>query len=199
MGVSVDVNGDTVTSTGWTLIASANLSGPEGQTIKLLRKVAGGSEAASYTVNVGSGYLIAVAITVLSGRSGTYVHSETQVTTGVASGSTCSYTGVTASTSDDLYIFAASDNPNGGDTTGGFATPTSSGKTWISRGTARADTTLIMAGTVDNVSSGATGTVSTVVTTTAGNCGYGGFVVASAASGGGGVVFADPMFFGGGV
>lgn len=162
----------------WTQIKNNSMAGPDGETIQLYGRIADGTEGSTQSWGIAGKGIVAIAAS-FSGRSSSLITStNVSVTTSTASNTTpvsASLTGLTASANDDLFAFIALD-------------VTAAGPTWtastITNYTARqtansGDAAIAMLQTRDNVSAGATGSLSTTLTRTAGsgNTGYTAYVV----------------------
>ncbi len=169
---------------GWDLVENADLSGPDGQTARLYEKVAS-SEPASWDWTLNGSVYWVVLVGAWSGRNtaGTLTDVGTLNTSSNATPISVALTGVTAANGDDLAWFAELDKTAQLDVWSFTASPTNF--------TERQDTdnnwAMATLHTRDNVSAGATGTLTGTATRSSGsgNAGFSGVVVALPASGGG--------------
>jgi MSHA biogenesis protein MshQ len=185
--LNIDVSQTVNTPAGWTALANADLTGPDGQTNRCFYRAASGSEPASYTFTTsGSNSGIAV-MAAWSGRdTGTAPVAQTTVNTSAnTTPITMAATGITASSGDDIAAWYGLDITVGADTWS-FSPPSS--YTEVSD-TSNGDWAACSLTVRDNVSAGATGSLSGTATRTSGSgdAGWAGIVVRMASSGGGGV------------
>lgn len=185
----IDGSGASPTSvpSGWSLQDTNDQTGPDGQTMLLYSKApASGSDSFSWGITSGEGAILFTA--AWSGRNtgAAPTIAKAQNTSSNASPITVNATGVTAASGDDIAVVFQVDQ-TAGTATWTFSQPTNyterhddSTVDWISGAL----------DTRDNVSAGATGTISSTATRTAGsgNGGWGTFVVALAQAAAGGVV-----------
>lgn len=169
------------TPSGWTLEGSQVQTGPDGQSGYLFSKVATGSESGTFTISTSVGQRCIAIVASWSGRdTSTPVRfaTGTQNTSGNSSAISVGLSGGTAVAGDDLAWFAQLDQATTAGATWGFTAPSGyterqddSNGDWITSTLA----------TQDNVSAGATGTVTgtaTQLTGAADTAGWSGFVVA---------------------
>lgn len=167
---------------GWALISGSNQgsnsSAPDGFTSWVYWKLASNSEPSTWNFaqNGGSTQIIAI-VTCHSGRNPnpTFITHGSVNTTGNATPVTVSDSGITANTNDDIVVFATGDITVGTDTWG-FSPPTN----YTERQDTQVSFDVATAATRDEVSSGATGTLSPTLTRSAGTgtSGWGIFVIA---------------------
>lgn len=162
----------------WTSLGSQSLSGPDGETFLIYGRIVDGTEGATQTWTI-LGKAITGFAAAWSGRSGALITSSNVIatanTTSNATPVSASMTGVTAAASDDVAAFIGLDVTAAGPT---WTFSTISG--YSNQATANSgDASISNIQTRDNVSAGATGSLATTLTRTAGtgNTGYGGFVV----------------------
>lgn len=170
---------------GWAQVVDASDSGPDGQTAILYSKIASG-EPASWDWGLTGGCDWIVIVGAWSGRNtgGSLVSQGTTNTSSNATPISMALTGITAASGDDLAWFGQLDKQGGTDVWSWTASPASHTErqdqdvTWVA-------STLH---TQDNVSAGATGTMTGTATRSSGasNAGWSGVVVAIPLSGGGG-------------
>ena len=170
--------------TGWDLIATISNTGPDVQSAFVYEKVAA-SEGVSWTWDMSATGDWLVIVSAHSGRNtaGSLIVQGTTNNSNNASPVSVALTGVTALANDDVAWFAQLDQVGGADVWG-FAPPTDyterqdgAAAQWIQASLA----------TRDNVSAGATGTLTGTATRTVGSSGAGfsGVVVALPSTGGG--------------
>ena len=162
---------------GWTQLELHNLSSPDGQTMYLWTKVATGSEGATQTWNGQTKGVVGI-IAAWSGRTSSALTSGQVVKTNSTASNTSpisvSLTGVTASASDDIAVFVATDSV--ATSQWSYSTITNYTNQATGNSTDWASGNLQYR---DNVSAGATGSLATTVTRSSGsgNAGWGGFVI----------------------
>jgi len=177
-----DASGSAFTISGWTLIDTADLSGPDGESIRLLTRVATGSEGSTQSVSfagtLSSGW--GVIIAAWSGRAAAALTSANLVhtlnTSSNSSPISTSSTGLNAQGSDDLGFFMGLD----------ITTATISAGSWT-QATGFTNQNQDLPNTrgygnnfqyQDNVSAGATGSIASTVTLTGtGNAGWAGILI----------------------
>jgi hypothetical protein len=167
---------------GWAQIGNADLSGPDGHTVQLfeLKDATGSDSYAFVSVAANSGILQLFAF---SGRDNAAT-AVVAVTTNISANATpisCALTGVTASGGSDLFYGCGLDQNTNADTWGFSG---------LSGFTSRQDVadgiwSNLTGWTQDNISAGATGTLTATATrlTGTGAAGFGGFVVSLPAAG----------------
>jgi hypothetical protein len=163
--------------TGWTELANIDQAAPDAQTARIMWKISDGADDFTASFESSNCYWVVGAWT---GRNTVSPHTDSQTTVSTASNATpisASLTGVTAVNGDDIAVFLELDQLASADWN--FST--------ITDYTERKDDTTLSFVTVglqtrDNVSAGATGSLATTVTRTAGtgNSGYAGIVIAIA-------------------
>jgi len=189
--VAADVASQVITPpSGWTSAATALDPGsPDGHSYRLYRKVAS-SEPSSWTWTIGNSTDCTIVVGAWSGRdtAATVTPVETNNTTNNGTPISVAMNGVTAASGDDIAVFFGLDKA-ANDGIWGSTPPTN----YTER--EDGDTTSWVYGgylcTRDNVSSGATGTLTATATRSAGSggAGFSGWVIALPATGGGGPTF----------
>lgn len=186
--ICVDVVQTVNTPAGWTAVTGADLSGPDGQSVRAFWKNGGASEPATVTVSCSGSNTGIVQMTALSGRDLT-ASPVFQPTTNTSANSTpvsIGATGVTAVDGDDIIVFNALDQTVGADIWA-FAGPGSYAERADS---STGDWAAAATYTRENLSAGATGTLTSTATRSSGSgqAGWAAYVVRDpvAAGGGGG-------------
>lgn len=190
-----DIAGQAPTQpSGWNALTNVDLSGPDGQTCRFSDKDdASGSDSFLFTNSFGSHCALVTGAWIgrdnSSPRSATPV--STQNTSSNASPISGSISGITASQGDDIAVFVATDQTAGG---GRWTGSTITNYTERNDGVAIDWASGIALQTRDNVSSGATGSLSITLTdASAGNAGYAAIVVAIKAAPGGPTINTQPV------
>jgi len=184
--LSGDSSGNSWSATGWTAIGGPTSSAtPDGQSFECFTRVATGSEGGTQTFTyTGSGGVLCI-ITAHSGRASAALTSSNLVATANTSSNTSPVTmgatGLTATSGDDLVAFYALDD---GTTTDTFSYSAPTGFTVQQSNTANTNFNAGALFTEDNVSAGATGTITCTATRTgSGTSGWCAYVVRIPAAG----------------
>lgn len=181
--------------TGWTQRADASLSSPDGQDAFYADKVAAGGDSFAFTTAAGNANMLITA--AWSGRDTTAPRTFVQPTTNGSSNASpvsAAAAGGTAVAGDDLAAFFASDQTVGSDVWV-FDPPTSPGTFTERVDDHTTDWTAATLATLDNVSAGATGNITSTITRSSGtgNAGWRAVIVAIKAAAGGST--AVPVFY----
>lgn len=175
-----DLFGATVTPpAGWSLVSGdASTATPDGQYARVFTKVATGSEPATWTWTTGTNANATIIVGAWSGRNsaGSLISAATPNTSGNATPISISATGVTALAGDDIAFFAMLDISVGTDAWSFTASPASFTERQDDVNNGFIVTSLH---TRDNVSAGATGSLTATATRSAGSgtAGWGVIVV----------------------
>lgn len=181
--VSQDNAGATVTfPSGFGTPQSADLSGPDSQTVWVAERVVAGGDSYAFTSSTSNSGV--THILAFSGR-----HASTASTFGTATQNTssnpspisASCNGVTAANGDDVALVLGIDITSSGATASWSTPPTN----YTQRSASSSSLGCALTCSRDNVSAGATGALTGTITLSAGNAGYGGYAIAIPASGGG--------------
>lgn len=154
---------------GWTQIANADLSGPDGTTFRIFRRVADGTEGATQKWLSSSGARsVGVIMVNLGGRASVSPETFAQSTLNTSANSspiTMTAAGGTAASGDDLLVFYTTDN-TAGSMVWSASTPT--GLTSRQLGNVDDGTLMLALFTKDAQSAGATGNMVSTATLTSG-------------------------------
>ena len=175
-----DGSGTPTVPTGWTSRLNQDQATPDGQIFRFADKLdATGSDAVGWTTVSSTGNSVINAC--WSGRNNTTPRTAlvgTTDTTARSSGFAETITGVTAAGGDDIAVFMQTDE-TASSNAWSFSTITS----YTEReDVATADWMAVGLDTRDNVSAGATGSLSCTISSAAGTTGFGAIVVAIAAA-----------------
>jgi len=182
--VTFDYATNTISSgaAGWSLLAQNSITSPDGHTCTLWEiKSYVGTEGLTWTVPAAVDHIIDIVSMTGRHTSAASIIQATTNTTGNNTPISCAFTGLTASSGDDVILFASLDKINGTDvwsftsSPSGYTERQDTDRTWVTASTHTADN-----------QSGVTGTLTTTATRTSGsvNAGYLGYVVAVPISGG---------------
>lgn len=175
---------------GFAAVPGLSNQNVNGGTHSIAYKVAGASEPSTYVITPGNTSLQAAECRVYSGRNTSAPFTAVAATAPSATAlpGTYSATGVTAATGDDVVVMYAVEGPNSGDPKT-FSTPTGFANPLTTDNGQLFDPSLFSADHV-NVSSGATGTISTSVTDISNKTlTWGAYVIAIASGGAGADTF----------
>lgn len=191
--VSQDNAGATVTfPSGFGTPQSADLSGPDSQTVWVAERVVAGGDSYAFTSSTSnSGVTHILAFSGRHASTAATFGTATQNTTSNASPISASCNGVTASNGDDVALVLGIDITNSGATASWSTPPTN----YTQRSASSSSLGCALTCSRDNVSAGATGALTGTITLSAGNAGYGGYAIAIPAAGGGGPSNAPRMYY----
>lgn len=182
--VSQDNAGATVTfPSGFGTPQSADLSGPDSQTVWVAERVVAGGDSYAFTSSTSnSGVTHILAFSGRHASTASTFGTATQNTTSNSSPISASCNGVTAASGDDVALVLGIDITSSGATANWTTPPTS----YTQGSTSSSGLGCALTCYRENVGSGATGSLTGTITLSAGNAGYGGYAIAIPSSGGGG-------------